>query len=599
VTGGLIDRRLATRASTARRSLLASAGAGSAGAALIVVQAVLLASVIDRALLHGASVPDLVPQFIGLGLTVVGRALCLWFAELVAQRTAVSVTRTLRYQLLRHSLDLGPVWLAGERAGELSLTATRGVEALGAYFGRYLPQAILAGIAPIGILVWVGVEDWVSGLVLLGMVALVPVAMIVFGREATRRAGSQWHRLSSLSARYLELIQGLPTLRAAGRAALGRREVAASTEGLRRTTMGTLRVAFLSALAMELISGLGVGLVAMLLGLRLLNGSLGLGTALAVLLVAPEVFVPLRRAGAEFHASTEGQAAAARIWEVLDQRAGGPAEGEAGGDGPRPGGRAAREAVIAGGGQGPQGRVRAAPDPSSVPIRLDEVVFSYPDRSTPVFEPVDLVVEPGEHVALAGPSGSGKSTLIAALLGFVVPTAGRILVGDVDLARIDTDGWRHRITWVPQQPHVFRGTLLENLRFGRPDAPVESIDRAVTLAGMATLVSRLPRGLDTVLGEGGLTLSAGERQRVAIARAVVRDAPLVLLDEPAAHLDAAAVDELRSGLGEWAEGRTVVTAAHRSELVRIDRVVPIGGSPGLHPAPVRRVPTGLSGGAPE
>ncbi len=255
--------------------------------------------------------------------------------------------------------------------------------------------------------------------------------------------------------------------------------------------------------------------------------------------------------------------------------------------------------MIAGGGQGPQGRVRAAPDPSSVPIRLDEVVFSYPDRSTPVFEPVDLVVEPGEHVALAGPSGSGKSTLIAALLGFVVPTAGRILVGDVDLARIDTDGWRHRITWVPQQPHVFRGTLLENLRFGRPDAPVESIDRAVTLAGMATLVSRLPRGLDTVLGEGGLTLSAGERQRVAIARAVVRDAPLVLLDEPAAHLDAAAVDELRSGLGEWAEGRTVVTAAHRSELVRIDRVVPIGGSPGLHPAPVRRVPTGLSGGAPE
>ncbi len=569
---------------------MASAAVGVAGTALIVVQAALLASVIDRALLHGAPVSDLVPQFVGLGLTVAGRALCLWIAERVAQGTAVAVTRTLRRQLLGHALDLGPVWLAGERAGELSLTATRGVEALGVYFGRYLPQAMLAGIAPIGILVWVGVEDWVSGVVLLGMVALVPVAMIVFGREATKRATGQWRRLSSLSARYLELIQGLPTLRAAGRAALGRREVAASTEGLRQTTMGTLRVAFLSALAMELISGLGVGLVAMLLGLRLLNGSLGLGTALAVLLVAPEVFVPLRRAGAEFHASTEGQAAAARIWNVLDQPVdGAAAAGDAGEGG-------AGAPTGAGGAAAAANRVRPAPDPAASAIRLRGVVISYPGRSTPALGPIDLDIDPGEHVVLTGPSGSGKSTLMAALLGFVAPGAGRLLVGDVDLARIDLQSWRRRTAWVPQQPHVFRGTLLDNLRLGRPDAPPESIERAVELAGMATMVHRLPMGLETIVGEGGLALSAGERQRVAIARAVVRDAPLVLLDEPAAHLDAAAVADLRNGLGTWAEGRTVVTAAHRSELVRIDRVVPIGGSP--RPAQGVPVPTGLSGGAP-
>ena len=586
MTGGLIDRRLATRASTASRSLLVAAAAGVAGTALLVVQAVLLATVIDRALLHGASVRDLAPQFVGLGAAVVGRALCLWLAELVAQRTSVRVTRDLRRQLLEHSLGLGPAWLAGERAGELSLTATRGVEALGVYFGRYLPQAVLAGTAPVGLLAWVGWEDWVSGLVLLGMVALVPVAMIVFGREATRRAAGQWGRLSSLSARYLELIQGLPTLRAAGRAALGRREVAASTEGLRQTTMGTLRVAFLSALAMELISGLGVGLVAMLLGLRLLNGTLGLGTALAVLLVAPEVFVPLRRAGAEFHASTEGRAAAARIWEVLDQPAGAGAVQGAPGQ--------------------PPTRPRGAPDPASVPIRLEGVEISYPDRSAPAFGPADLVIGPGEHVALAGPSGSGKSTLLAALLGLVAPSAGRIFVDDVDLARIDLDDWRRHITWVPQHPHLFRGTLRDNLRFARPDAPAASIDRAVNLAGLAGLVRRLPSGLETVVGEGGLTLSAGERQRVAIARAVVRDAPLVLLDEPAAHLHPAAVDELRRGLGEWAEGRTVVSASHRAEVVHIDRVIHLGDPRILHPvadehrhpAPVGHTPDGPSGGPP-
>ena len=207
------------------------------------------------------------------------------------------MTSVLRRQMLRHALDLGPGWLAGERAGELSLAATRGTAALDAYFGRYLPQAVLAGLAPVGILAWVAWEDWVSMLVLLGLVALVPVAMVFFGRESAARTRQQWRRLSSLSARFLDLVRGLPTLRAFGREHHGRRQVAEATEGLRETTMGTLRVAFLSALALEFLAGIGVGLVAMVLGLRLRGGHVSLYPALAVLLVSPEVFLPLRRAG--------------------------------------------------------------------------------------------------------------------------------------------------------------------------------------------------------------------------------------------------------------------------------------------------------------
>ena len=214
-------------------------------------------------------------------------------------------------------MALGPGWLAGERPGELSLTATRGLRSLHTYYARYLPQAAAAAVIPLVLLIWVATQDWLSFAVVIVLVLAVPVTMIAFGREATKRSERQWRRLGSLAGRVLQLVEGLPTLRAFGRETQGRREVEAATEGVRAATMRTLRVAFLSALSMDMIAGFGVGFVAMVLGLRLLWGELGLQTAMAVLLVAPEIFIPLRRAGAEFHASTEGQAAAARVLEVL------------------------------------------------------------------------------------------------------------------------------------------------------------------------------------------------------------------------------------------------------------------------------------------
>ena len=553
--GSLIDRRLAERVAVTRRYLAASVVVGVLATALIIVQAVLLATIVARVMLHHGDLAQVTPRLVALGGAFVARAVLMWAGEAAAERTSATVTSELRRSLLRQALDLGPGWLAGERAGELSVTATRGVAALDVYFGRYLPQAVLAALAPAVILVWVAVTDWVSALLLVALLALVPVAMVYFGRKAGAETRRQWRRLSSLSARFFELIQGLPTLRALNRADLGRREVREATEGLRRTTMTTLRVAFLSALALELIAGLGVGLVAMVLGLRLLAGTVPLATALAVLLVSPEVFLPLRRAGQEFHASAEGQAAAQRILDILDTPAPGPVVA------PTPAG-------------GPAGD----PDPGRQAITMSGVRISYPGRAVPAVSDLDLVLGPGEHVALIGPSGAGKSSVLALLLGFVRPEAGSVSVGGVDLATVDPVHWRRSVTWVPQDPRLFRGTVADNLRLGHPQAGDDDLRRVLEMTGLAGLVDQLPAGLATPVGEGGLSLSAGQRARLAVARAVLRDAPVVLLDEPGAHLDRTTEAELRAALEPWLDGRSVLVAAHRTELVsRIDRVVTLPG----------------------
>jgi thiol reductant ABC exporter CydD subunit len=552
--GGLIDRRLAARLSETRRYLLTAVGVGVASTVCVVAQAVLLASIVSAAILHGASLGSVAARLAGLAAAFVARAAFVWAGEAAAQRTGAAVTSTLRRQMLRHALDLGPVWLGGERAGELSLVATRGASALTTYFGRYLPQAVLAALAPLGILAWVAWEDWPSFLILLALVALVPLAMVHFGRESAARTRQQWRRLSSLSARFLDLLRGLPTLRAFGREAHGRREVAEATDGLRQTTLGTLRVAFLSALALEFLAGIGTGLVAMVLGLRLLSGHLGLYTALAVLLVSPEVFLPLRRAAAEFHASAEGQAAADRILAVLDTDAAAAPLTE------HPG----RPTTLRGRRDGDI-------------LRADEVTVVFSERTTPALDGFSLVVGDGEHVALVGPSGAGKSTAVGLFLGFVRPSSGRVVVDGDDFAAIDTALWRRRVAWVPQRPHLLHGSLGYNLLLGDPGATAERLERAIAMVGLSHLVEGLPLGLAAPVGEGGVSLSAGELQRLALARAVVRDAPVVLLDEPVAHLDTHSEQSLRVALGDWLESRTVLVAAHRPELVaRIDRVVRLG-----------------------
>ncbi len=525
-------------------------------ALVIVVQAVALAHVVDRSLLHHAPLGDVVPALVLVGVALVVRAVLHAVGDLSAHATADRVVARLRGTLLRHAFDLGPGWLAGERPGELSLTATRGLRSLHTYYARYLPQAAAAAVIPVVLLAWVATQDWLSLVVVVALVIAVPLTMIYFGREATRRSERQWRRLASLAARFLQLVEGLPTLRAFGREAQGRREVEAATDGVRSATMRTLRTAFLSALAMDLIAGFGVGLVAMVLGLRLLWGQLGLETAMAVLLVAPEIFIPLRRAGAEFHASTEGQAAAARVLEVLDT--------------PAP----AADTVV--------GAVTAAvaPDGEGGALTIDALRVDYPDRDRPALVSFSFHAPAGARVALTGPSGSGKSTVLAALLGFVVPTDGPMAVGTHAATRDEMTAWRAHFSWLPQRPHLFHETLAANLRLGAPEAGDAALLDVLAAVGLADLLANLPAGLETVVGHDGLTLSAGERQRVALARALLRPAPILLLDEPTASLDPPTVARLAPRIEPWLEGRTVVVAAHNPVLLpRFDAVVVLTAGP--------------------
>ncbi len=314
----LVPPELAAHLPKSRQATFVALAVAALNSVAVIVQAVALATAVDRSLLHHRSLRDVAPELVIVLVAFAVRAALTLVGELAAQRSAERVVASLQSELVRHTLRLGPSWLAGERPGELSLTATRGLRSLHTYFSRYIPQAAAAAVMPVVLLVWVATRDWLSLVVVLALIALVPLTMIYFGRQATKRTERQWRRLGSLAGRFLQLIEGLPTLRAFGRDAYGRREIEASTEGVREATMRTLRVAFLSALAMDLIAGFGVGFVAMVLGLRLLWGQLDFTTAMAVLLVAPEIFIPLRRAGAEFHASTEGQAAVTRALAILN-----------------------------------------------------------------------------------------------------------------------------------------------------------------------------------------------------------------------------------------------------------------------------------------
>ncbi len=406
------------------------------------------------------------------------------------------------------------------------------------------------------LLAWIASQDWLSLVIVVALVLAVPITMIYFGREANRRTARQWRRLGSLAGRFLQLIEGLPTLRAFGRDAHGRREVVESTEGVRIATMRTLRVAFLSALSMDLIAGFGVGFVAMALGLRLLWGELGFETAMAVLLVTPEVFVPLRRAGTEFHASTEGQAAAARVVEVLalaaDGAAGGPADG------------ASRLPAAAAHG-------RTVGD-----LRIESLRITYDDRATAALERFSLHAPPGSRVALVGPSGAGKSSVVAALLGFVEPAAGTISVDGTRSCDVPVAQWRTHFSWLPQRPYLFTATLAENLRLGAPGATDEELEHVTAAVGLDRLVAHLPLGLSTPLGQDGLTLSAGERQRVALARALLRPAPVLLLDEPTASLDPPITERMAETIAPWLAGRTVIVTAHEPALLaRFDSVIDV------------------------
>jgi ATP-binding cassette subfamily C protein CydD len=539
-----LDPRLVRRSRSVRALLAVDAALGVATVVPVILQAILLARVVARGF-EGAGVHELRSDLVLLALAFALRGALGWGMEVAGRRAATSVLSELRLALLERRLRGLPIAADGTQAGEIAAAAVQGVVPLETYFGRYLPQLVLASVVPLAVVAWVATIDVESALVMVVTLPLVPVFMWLVGRATEQRTRERWDALRALSAHFLDVVRGLPTLRALNRGPAQAERIADVGERYRAATMGTLRVAFLSGSVLELAATLGVALVAVTVGVRMVGGDVGLEAGVTVLVLAPELYLPLRRLGAEYHASADGVAVADRMLGLLDAPA----------------------AAVAGG-------RRLPPSPARVPVRFERVAFRYPARPALVLDALDLELIAGETLALVGESGAGKSTVVALLLGLLEPTAGRIIVGGVDLAVVRPDAWRRRVAWVPQRPVLLRGTVADNIRAGRPSATERAVRDAATQADADAFVRSLPSGYETLVGDGGRPLSPGERRRIALARALLRDAPLLILDEPTADLDPVSVDHLAGAIRRAAAGRTVLLIAHRPELVaHADRVV--------------------------
>ena len=517
---------------------------GLASGGLLILQAWLLARTVDAVVFEQAMLQQVMPWLWGLLALFLVRAGLAWASEQAAFQAAVQVKLALRELLYTHVRRLGPAWLSGERSGDIVNTLSDGVEALEAYYARYLPAMSLMALVPLAILVFVFSHDWLAGVVMMVTAPLIPLFMILIGKGAEQRNQRQWRQLAWMSAHFLDVIQGLTTLRLFNASRREAQVIARISDDYRQGTMSVLRIAFLSSFVLEFFSTVSIAMVAVLIGFRLYWGEMDFMHGLFVLLLAPEFYLPLRNMGAQYHARMEAIGAAERIVEILDTP------------------------VVK-----TSGKLTSIAGLRQADIRFEAVSFRYPDGRQAV-QDIDLVIRPGETLALVGASGAGKTTLINLLMGFLQPQGGRIRVGGVPLQDIAPEAWRRQLAWLPQRPQLFPGSVTDNIRLGMPSAGREAVQRASALAQAVDFIEALPRGWDTRVGEAGQGLSGGQVQRIALARAFLRDAPLVILDEPTANLDLDSEARVHAAVRTLAAGRTLILIAHRLRTVReADRII--------------------------
>lgn len=546
-----MDPRLMHYARSTRGFIAIAVVVGILVALLVIAQARLLSTAIVEVAQGGSPLSAIAPTLMTLLVVIVARAAVSWLGEAIAYRSAATAKSELREQVVDHVLRGGPLGPAGQDAGATAALVTRGVDALDSYYARYLPQLILAVIVPLAVLLTVVWQDVVSALIIALTLPLIPIFMALIGLYTRARVDRQWATLARLSGHFLDLVAGLPTLKIFGRAKVQAEAIRSMGERYRSTTMGVLRISFLSSLVLELLASLSVALVAVTVGVRLAEGGMTFSAALFILILVPEAYLPLRLVGQHFHAAAEGLGAADRMFAILESPT--PTSGT------------------------------RADIPSRPAIHIDGLSVTYPGRDSPALYPTTVFMPPGRLVAIIGPSGGGKSTLMSALLGFVTPTSGRVVISgdgvDIDLADVDVADWRARIGWVPQAPRLVSPghgatTIAAAVCLGRPDASSLDVAAALDAAGVLAEIEELPDGIHTLIGEEGQGVSAGQYRRIALARALIRQPSVLLLDEPTAALDGVSEAAVVGSLMRARDaGVTVVVIAHRPAIVDVADVI--------------------------
>jgi ATP-binding cassette subfamily C protein CydCD len=527
---------------------------GLAAGVLTVYQAREVSNVISQVFLDGKKLEALTSLLIFILIIILLKAGFVYATDITANLFAIKIKQDLQSKLFNHIINLGPNLLKSAlggtetRTGELVNLAIEGMDALEIYFRQYLPQIALAAIIPIIILFFVFPSDSLTGVILLLTAPLLPLFMYLIGTAAEKLTRKQWQGLSRMSAYFLDVLQGLTTLKSLGRSRDQIAIIQKVSEHYRETTMQVLRVTFISALVLELIATLSTAVVAVEIGIRLLEGRLVFEQAFFLLLLAPEFYLPLRMLGTRFHAGMAGVEAANRIFQILDI----PSTIE---------GSITRINQTLVGGSSP---------PS---IQINRLSFSYPNHSL-ALQDVSFEIPSGKMTALVGESGAGKTTLTWLLMRFLQGQPDQILVNGQSLGQIPINEWQASLSWVPQNPYLFNDTILANIKLAKPDADQLSILKAVHLAHADEFIREMPMGYQTMVGERGVRLSSGQAQRIALARAFLKDSPFIILDEATSHLDPEADRLIRDSLVSLAQGRTFLVIAHHLDTLSIaDQVV--------------------------
>lgn len=541
----------------ARGWILLSAAAGFAGGLLLIAQAGLLSSIIHGACIDGLSRTAMGADFLLVMGIVILRAALAWARETAGFHGGANVRQQVRRALMDHLGKMGPAHPARPSSGALSAAVIEQVEALQAFYAQYLPQLALAVSIPAAIVAFVFPISWAAGGLLLLTAPMIPLFMVLVGMGAERISQRHFQALARMSAHFLDVLQGLPTLKLLDRSRGEEKNIAAVSDQYRIRTMKVLRVAFLSTAVLEFFSSLSIAMVAVYLGTTYLGyahfGTYGqtltLAQGLFILLLAPDFYLPLRELGTHYHARAEALGAAEEIIKIMSM-----------------------PPVIAFSGQD-----RLA-ETADLTVACRGICFSYPNCDDPVLAEIDLTLTPGAFVALVGESGAGKTTLLNLLLGFIKPDRGEIRVNGRPLSALAPENWRQRVAWVGQQPMLFHDTIAGNIAMGLPGATRVDIEQAARSARVIDFARLLPRGLDTLVGEKGWGLSRGQAQRVALARAFLKDAPILLLDEPAAGLDVENERLVMETIATLAAGRTVLLITHRlAHIQAAQQIVVLAG----------------------